>query len=67
MLLRKGEHYEASSLPHMEKRDRDGIISGLKWEFYELDHESTIAEMERRSKEKISKGLHRPQKRRKKE
>jgi len=51
----------------MEKRDREGILTSLQSGLYELDHESMIAEMERRAKEKISKGLHRPKKKRKQE
>ena len=65
MLLRKGELCEAASLPHMEKKDRDGILGSLKWEFYELDNESTITKMERLAEEKRAKGLHRPKKKRK--
>ena len=67
MLLRKGELFEATSLPHMEKKDRDAILGSLKADFYELDHAGIIAKMERLAEEKRKKGLHRPRKKGKQE
>ena len=67
MLLRKEELFEATSLPHMKKKDQDITLGSLKTGFYELDHAGTIAKMERLAEEKRKKGLHRPQKKRKKE
>ena len=51
----------------MNDADRKQTINSVKWELYEIDNDEMITKMEQKAKEKRAKGLHRPQKKRKKE
>lgn len=64
-LLRKAELFEASLLPRMEDADRSQVIGNVKWELYEIEHDEMITKMEQKAKERIARGLHKAQKKKK--